>query len=89
MIRVQIYLDEKDDRWLEEQSSLRRTSKAALVREGVRLLRGEDERDREQLLQLIGLAGAPDPEGATDVSERHDWYLTEWEYRQNHPGAGD
>ena len=77
MVRVQIYLDEDDDRWLEERARLEGTTKAALVREGVRALRAQETPlDQEPLLQLIG--HIDDDSGPTDVSEHHDRYLTQW-----------
>lgn len=84
MIRVQIYLDEQDDQWLEERASAQGTTKSALMREGLRMLQAQRvPLEEEPLLQLVGLIKDPDPEGATDVSERHDWYLTQWELQRN------
>jgi len=84
MIRVQIYLDEEDDRWLEDRAKAEGTTKSALIREGIRLLQVQCRADEEHMLKLIGLADF-DPEGPPDASEHHDRYLMEWEYRQNHP----
>ena len=83
MIRVQIYVDDDEDRWLEERARQRGTTKSALIREGIETLRERDAKDIEHMLSLIGMIKDPDPEGATDVSERHDWYLTEWEQNRN------
>lgn len=78
VIRVQIYLDEGADRWLEERASVQGTTKSALIRESIQLLQAQWRSDEEHMLKLIGLAG-PDPEGATDVAEHHDKYLIEAE----------
>ena len=70
MVRVQIYLEEKLNRKLEALSYRLRTSKASLVREGVRLLLEEKGTlQDEPLMSLKGVAGRS---GRKDVSERHD-----------------
>lgn len=81
MTRVQVHLQEEEDRWLEERASARGTTKSALIREGLRLLQEQDRSDMEHMLKLIGLAG-PDPEGATDVAENHDKYLIDAEFER-------
>lgn len=82
MIRVQIYLDEADDRWLEEQATALGTSKAALVRQGVRSLRTKDGSPADEpLLRLIG--HIRDEEGRDDLSAEHDRYLVDWELGRN------
>ena len=88
MIRVQVYLDEPDDRWLEDEARVLGTTKAALVREGVRLLRQHSvPPEDEPLLELIGMITDPDPDGATDVAENHDKYLIEAEFERWHRSA--
>jgi hypothetical protein len=85
MIRVQVYLSEEDDRWLEDRAGTLGTTKAALVREAIRGLRDQEvPPDQDPLLELIGMADY-DPQGPTDVSERHDRYLTQWEFDRNRP----
>lgn len=85
MIRVQVYLDEEQDRWLEERARALGTSKAALVREGIRALRAQEvPLDEEPLLKLIG--DIDDPSGPIDGSINHDKYLVEWEMERNRRG---
>jgi Ribbon-helix-helix protein, copG family len=85
MIRVQIYLDEEDDRWLEEQARMSGTTKSAMIRDGIRALRAEDvPPDQDPLMELIGLAGF-DADGVTDGSVNHDRYLMQREFERNHP----
>jgi hypothetical protein len=85
MIRVQIYLNEDDDRWLEERARSTGTTKSAMIRDGIRILRTQEvPLQEEPLMELIGLAGY-DPHGIADASVNHDKYLMEWEYRRNHP----
>jgi hypothetical protein len=74
MTRVQILLTEEQDRRLEELARKLRTSKARLVRDGVDVvLRQRAPRGGDPLLDLVGQAGRI---GRTDVSRRHDAYLT-------------
>lgn len=56
MIRVQIYLKPDDDQWLEEEAARRGTTKSALIREGIALLRQQAAADDAHMLKLIGLA---------------------------------
>lgn len=87
MIRVQVYLDEADDRWLEEQAAAHSTTKAALVREGIRALRSNEvPLEDEPLLKLIGHIQGDD-EAPNDVSVRHDQYLAGWELERNRPDS--
>ncbi len=73
MTRVQILLTEEQDRRLEELARRLRTSKAALVREGVDfLLHHRKPQVADPLLELVGQAGRV---GRTDISRRHDSYL--------------
>ncbi len=84
MIRVQVYLNDDEDSWLEERARQLGTTKSALIREGIRML--QDRRvppDQDPLLELIAMADY-DPTGPTDVSERHDWYLAEAELERWH-----
>jgi len=75
LIRVQVYLDEQDDRWLEERAATTGTSKAALIRAGINALREREiPPEDDPLLDLIGHI-ADDPSGPHDVAEHHDRYL--------------
>ena len=86
MIRVQVHLNEDEDSWLEERARQLGTTKSALIREGIELLKVQDASETEHLLKLIGMADY-DPDGPTDGSERHDWYLAEAEFERWHrPG---
>ena len=83
MIRVQTYLDEDDDLWLEERAHALGTSKAALIREGIHMLRtDETPPERDPLMDLVGhIKGSG--EGPDDTGLHHDWYLTQWELDGN------
>ena len=81
MTRVQVLLNEEQDRRLERLARRLRTSKASLVREGVELLlRRRSEAGDDPILELIGQAGAS---GRRDLSINHDKYLVDWERRRN------
>ena len=87
MIRVQVYLDEADDRWLEEQAAAHGTTKAAMMREGVRALRSREvPLEDDPLLRLIGHIQGDD-EGPNDGSVQHDKYLADWELERNRHNA--
>lgn len=82
--RVQLRVDEEDDRWLEELARKLQVSKAVLIREALRLYEiRQTPVEEDPLWQLVGFID--DPDGPTDMAERHDLYLMEWEYRRNHP----
>ena len=84
MIRVQVYLNDDEDIWLEERARQLGTTKSALIREGIRMLQARHvPPDQDPLLELIAMADY-DPTGPTDVSERHDWYLAEAEFERWH-----
>ena len=84
MIRVQIYLDEDDDRWLEEQARASGTTKSAMIRDGIKKLRVEEvPLEEDPLMELIGLAGY-DPDGVVDGSVNHDKYIYDAEYERWH-----
>lgn len=73
MTRVQILLTEDQDRTLASLARRLRTSKTALVRQGVDfVVNREKGASRDALLNLVGQAGRV---GRRDVSRRHDWYL--------------
>lgn len=73
MERLQIYLDAELNRKLEALSYRLKTSKASLVREGVRLLTKEKGSLAEE--PLMGLKKLAGRSGRKDVSRRHDDYL--------------
>ena len=71
--RIQIYLDEDQDRLLERLARLRRTSKSKLIRESIeRYLNELVPLEEDPALGIVGLAGTA---GKKDLSERHDTYL--------------
>ncbi len=73
MTRVQVLLTEEQDRQLESLARRLRTSKAALVREGVEnVIRRRQAGGQDSLLALIGQAGRV---GRKDLSRVHDAYL--------------
>ena len=81
MTRLQVLLTEEQDRRLKELAQKRKTSKANLVREGIKLvLQQKRDETPDPLLDLIGQAGRI---GQSDVSRRHDEYLTVVERTRN------
>jgi hypothetical protein len=80
MVRTQIQLTEEQARRLREVAARRRTSLAALVREGVeRVLEAEtpSENSREEIVRrFLALAGAASS-GQPDIARNHDHYLDE------------
>ncbi len=75
MTRVQVLLTEEQDRQLESLARRLRTSKAALVREGVdSVLQRRQAGTQDSLLALIGQAGRV---GRKDLSRSHDAFLAE------------
>ena len=74
MIRIQIHLLESQNKKLESLARELGTSKAELIREGVDLvLRQKIDETKDPLLELVGQAGKA---GRSDLSIRHDEYLT-------------
>ena len=75
MWRIQLHLTEGQDRRLRALARSRRTTRAALLREGVELvLQQGGATEDDPLLLLIGQAGAG---GIPDASETHDRLLGE------------
>ncbi len=73
MTRVQVLLTEDQDRQLELLARRLRTSKGALVREGVEtVLQRRRTGIQDSLLALIGQAGRM---GRKDLSRTHDAFL--------------
>ena len=74
MIRIQVYLMESQDKKLESLARELGTSKAELIREGVDLILRQKIADtKDPLLELVGQAGKV---GKSDLSIRHDEYLS-------------
>jgi hypothetical protein len=69
MIRIQIHIDERQDRLLRSIARDTGTTRARLIRQGIDLLLRTGTEDDDPLMGLVGAAG---PAGRTDVSERHD-----------------
>ncbi len=71
--KVQIYLEEEQDRQLRLLARARGVSKSQLIRESIdRYLKDLLPPDQDPSLGIIGLAGKV---GRTDLSERHDEHL--------------
>lgn len=71
--RVQIYLEEEQDRQLERLARLRQVSKSQLIRESIaRYLEELIPPDEDPALGIVGLAGKV---GLQDLAERHDDHL--------------
>jgi len=71
--KVQIYLEEEQDRRLRLLARARGVSKSQLIRESIdRYLEDLLPPDRDPALGIIGLAGKV---GRKDLSERHDEHL--------------
>jgi hypothetical protein len=74
MVRTQIQLSEAQARRLKVLAAERGVSMAALIREAVDRLAGNDrDQDRERALSVVGKYR--DREGASDVAAEHDRYL--------------
>ena len=74
MVRIQVYLMEHQDKKLESLARALGTTKAELIREGVDLvLRHKIDEAKDPLLELVGQAGKA---GRSDISIRHDEYLS-------------
>ncbi len=78
MIRTQIQLTEEQDRTLEELASLRKVSKAELVRQAVDLLLRQryELTLEEKWARAMSVVGIATGDGA-NASEEHDKYLAE------------
>jgi metal-responsive CopG/Arc/MetJ family transcriptional regulator len=75
--RVQIYLDEEQDRKLECLAKLLRTSKSRLIRESIRTFLEEHiPPEADPALGLVALAPErPGRSQSKDLSEKHDEHL--------------
>ena len=71
--RIQVYLDEEQDRLLEHLAKARRVSKSQLIRESIaRYLEELIPPEEDPALGILGLAGMV---GRKDLAERHNDYL--------------
>jgi hypothetical protein len=82
MQRTQIYLDPELAASLDRLARQRGTSRAGLIRSAARALVEREEARFGSILDLAGIGS--DPEGKTDVAERHDEYLAEAELQKCH-----
>ena len=75
MKRTQIQLPDEDARALKELAARRGVSMSQLIRDGVAdiLRTSDDARKWRRALALVGRFSS----GETDISERHDEYLSE------------
>jgi|Deesub1362A_J573_1020465.scaffolds.fasta_scaffold00062_125 hypothetical protein len=77
MIRTQVQIEEEQAKWLKAKSIDRGVSISQLIREALDLYRAhEDRRPEEKRRRAIAAIGRFSS-GISDVSERHDEYLTE------------
>lgn len=71
--KIQIYIEEEQDRQLERLARLRRVSKSRLIRESIaRYLEELIPVEEDPALGIMDLAGKL---GQQDLSERHDEHL--------------
>jgi len=83
MQRTQIYLEPDLAESLDRLARKRGTSRANLIRVAARRLISQET--EAPFGSILGLAGIGcDPDGATDVSERHDEYLADAEREKSH-----
>jgi len=69
MIRIQLHIDERQDRLLRTLARETGSTRAELIRRGIDLLLRSGTEEDDPLMDLVGAAG---PAGRTDASERHD-----------------
>lgn len=72
MIRIQLHIDEEQNRLLRTLAGQTGATRAELIRRAIDLLLRSDTGDSDPLLDLIGSAG---PAGRSDVAGRHDEVL--------------
>jgi Arc/MetJ-type ribon-helix-helix transcriptional regulator len=75
MVRTQVQLSEEQAESLRRLAAERRKSIAAVIREAVDLLLGED--DRKARIERALAVGGRYSSGTGDVSEKHDEYFAE------------
>lgn len=86
MIRVQVHLTTSQNKKLEALARELGAPKAELIREGVDLvLRQKVDEAKDPLLELVGQAGEV---GRSDLSIRHDAYLSALQIRRK-KGSSD
>jgi hypothetical protein len=71
---IQVYLRPEQIHALRGLAGRRHVSVAELIRQGVDLILTEVPPEEDPLLEMIGLVKS----GPTDLSEKHDEYLTKW-----------
>jgi hypothetical protein len=72
MIRIQLHLNEAQDRRLRALAKRTNKTRAELIRQAIELLFRDAGGASDPLLALVGAAG---PAGRDDVSEQHDALL--------------
>jgi predicted DNA-binding protein len=75
MVRTQVQLSEEQAESLRKLAAQRRMSIAALIREAVDRLVGDDDRHR-RIERALAAAGSGSS-GLSDISENHDDYFAE------------
>jgi hypothetical protein len=79
---LQVYLDERDRKLLEDFAEREGLSLAEALRVSLRRSAAAAGLDDDPLLKLIGIID--DPDGPTDWSTNHDKYLAELLERESH-----
>lgn len=77
MIRTQIQLEEDQMQWLRQKASEKGISISQLIREGLTLYRASEERLPEDKKKRAMAAVGRFESNVTDISEKHDAYLSE------------
>ena len=77
MVRTQIQVEEEQMNWLRAEASARGVSVAELIREGIAIFRAREERFPEEKKRRGLAAVGRFSSNLSDVSVRHDEYLTE------------
>ncbi len=84
MVRIQLHLEDEQDRRLRSLARREGVSRAQLIRRGIDLVLREPGGKPDPLLDLIGAAG---PASRPDLSERHDDVLYGPTHRTVHRAA--
>lgn len=71
-VAIQIYLDPEQNRTLTYLSRVRKQSKAAIIRSCIEEFLAKLPAEEDPILRVVGLGDS----GHTEISERHDEYLT-------------
>jgi hypothetical protein len=85
MLRTQIQIEEDQINWLRDRARERGVSVSQLIREGVEFYRKHEDRlpedKKKKALAAIGRYAS----GVSDISEKHDDYLTTaFKAQENH-----